>query len=520
MHRRIARGFTLVELMIVIIVIVILAVLVGVGYNGIIEGAGDRSLKSDLQSVEGKISRYKAQKGVYPDTSTANGLGLNVSNDATLLYQGDGGSWYCASITSADGATTYSISEEGVIRDKNCSLRWKAGDDSLGQFSVGTNGYACGLAFDGKVYCYGNNLSGELGNGGGYSGGFVTAAVAQGAIPAGASLKQVATGGNFACVLASNNKMYCWGGNSYGQLGDNTTTQRKTPVEVQQGAIPSAATIKQIFAGPNNMCALTNDGKLYCWGYNLVGALGDGTTTNKLVPTAVSQGTMPAGAIVRQVSMSTTVTCATITTSVDLYCWGTGGYGQLGNNGYSSSYTPSVVSRGVMPAGVAIEQVAVGDTHVCALLSNNGLYCWGTNGNGQIGDGSTTKRIAPTAVSLGVIPSSVSIRQVVSGGSYSCALASNKVYCWGRNDVGQLGNGSSVPASPYGLLTPVATVQGAMPAQGKIQKLVTVPNNFASTCAIMDDSSTYCWGRSAGYYENGAYEDRLAPVRIRMNTSL
>ncbi|MEX2222042.1 MAG: hypothetical protein WEG40_09610, partial [Candidatus Rokuibacteriota bacterium] len=210
---------------------------------------------------------------------------------------------------------------------------------------------------------------------------------------------------------------YCWGHNGYGQLGDGTTTNHTTPVQVATGQGLNHGTITHISAGGEHTCALTAavlsiGGDAYCWGRNLSGQLGDGTTTDRTTPVRVAAG------------------------------------------------------QGLTPG--AITHITTGGDHTCALTTEAGTvadhaYCWG-RGGGQLGDGTGNSHSTPVEVAPGQGLTPGTITSISAGGFHTCAVAdSGDAYCWGYNDFGQLGNGST---SNLGAYTPVRVLMPGSPSPG------------------------------------------------------
>ncbi|MBL8765641.1 MAG: biotin transporter BioY, partial [Phycisphaerae bacterium] len=170
----------------------------------------------------------------------------------------------------------------------------------------------------------------------------------------------------------------CWGSNNYGQLGDNSTTNRRTPVDVT--GLTSG--VSSVGAGGYHTCAVTTAGGAKCWGYNGYGQLGDNSTTNRLTPVDVTGLTSG----VSSVGVGAFHTCA-VTAAGGAKCWGYNGYGQLGDNSTIDRQTPVDVTG--LTSGVS----SVGaEYHTCAVTTAGGAKCWGSNNYGQLGDNSTTNR--------------------------------------------------------------------------------------------------------------------------------
>ena len=196
--------------------------------------------------------------------------------------------------------------------------------------------------------------------------------------------RQIAPGAEHTCALTSSGGVKCWGRNNYGQLGDGTTTNRLTPVDVSG----LADDVQSIEAGVAHTCALTSSGGVMCWGRNDYGQLGDGTTTNRLTPVEVNGLAVD----VQSIEAGAEYTCALTASGVTM-CWGRNDYGQLGDGTTTDRLTPVEVSD----LAVAVQAIAAGPEHSCALTSGD-IICWGGNGRGQLGDGTTTDRLTPVEV--------------------------------------------------------------------------------------------------------------------------
>jgi alpha-tubulin suppressor-like RCC1 family protein len=330
------------------------------------------------------------------------------------------------------------------------------------------------------------------------------------------SFKQIAAGYDHSCAIASNNKAYCWGDGQYGQIGNGSLESPTSPVAVAQGEMPTGATIRQIAVGSNFTCAVASDDKAYCWGNGTSGRLGNGTTDDKSTPVAVSQGAMPAGATIRQLVIGNTHACA-IASDNKAYCWGSGGSGRLGNASSSNRETPVAVSQGAIPAGATAQWIAAGDNHTCLIASDSKAYCWGSGANGALGNGDIINYNVPVAVSQGAIPAGVTFLKLSAGGAMSCAIASdNKAYCWGANTAGYLGNGNEIDQT-----APVAVVQGQMPPGATIQQISSYDHH---TCVVASDSKAYCWGSGSygrlGYGSSSSIESPVAVVQGEMPVGL
>ena len=161
---------------------------------------------------------------------------------------------------------------------------------------------------------------------------------------------QLSAGHRHTCAIASDNKAYCWGQNTYGQLGNGTTSNSSTPVAVSASGVLAGKTIKQISSSGYHSCAIASDDKVYCWGFNNRGQLGDGTTTNSNVPVAVNTSGALAGKTISQLSANGYHTCV-IDSDGKAYCWGLGLSGQLGQGTATDSSVPVAVNTSGVLAG-------------------------------------------------------------------------------------------------------------------------------------------------------------------------
>jgi alpha-tubulin suppressor-like RCC1 family protein len=327
---------------------------------------------------------------------------------------------------------------------------------------------SCALATGGVAYCWGNNSFGQLGNGTQTSS-TVPVAVS---MPSGVSFATIATGFEHTCAVTTTGTAYCWGGNYYGQLGNNASTRRSTtPVAVNMQGV-SFVTIS---IGDYHTCALTTTGTVYCWGNNANGQIGTGSAY-------ITEYRSPELVRLYGVSFSALATgnyhtCA-VTTTGAVYCWGMGANGQLGNNQETDSRAPVMA---LMPGDVSFRAIDAGSYFTCALTTIGTAYCWGFNSNGQLGDGTTTYGARPVAVSM---PSGVSFATIATGYFHACAVTTTgTAYCWGKNMNGQFGDGTTTDSA-----VPVAV---SMPSEVSFATIAPGANH---TCAFTTTGASYCWG--------------------------
>jgi alpha-tubulin suppressor-like RCC1 family protein len=303
-----------------------------------------------------------------------------------------------------------------------------------------------------------------------------------------ATATKVAAGSSHTCVLTTGGGVVCWGDNWGGQLGDGTTETRRMPTAVSGLAVG----VVDLAAGSSHTCALSTGGGVVCWGWNGYGQLGDGTTSDRLTPTPVSG--LETG--VEALAAGGEFTCA-LTTGVGVVCWGSNGYGQLGDGTTTDRLTPTAVSG--LYAGVAA--VVTGRSHTCALTTGGGVMCWGENDVGQLGDGTTSHRLTPTSVN-GL---AADVAVVAAGRFHTCALKTDgALLCWGYNGMGQLGDGTTT--SPRRTPTAVSGLQTGV---------VAVAAGGYFTCALTTGGAAACWGyNDSGQLGDGTTDDRRTPTAL------
>ena len=307
---------------------------------------------------------------------------------------------------------------------------------------------------------------------------------------------EVTAGLSHTCALNAAGSVLCWGDHTYGQLGSGTRSLgTSNPYPRSVSGLPGGA--KAVAAGDTHTCALTADGWVMCWGSNAFGQLGDGTTVSQLAPVTVT------GLIsgVQQIAAGGNHTCA-LTATGGVKCWG------------DLATTPEDVPG--LASGVSA--IAAGFMHTCAIVGDaaagGSVQCWGANDTGQLGNGTTTSSSTPVAVQgldSGVKAISAGGAPVdrFTAGGHSCAVTTTgTVKCWGWNDEGQLGDGSTVnrpaPVSVTGIIT------GAQ----------DVATGDKHTCALIGDvaggtAGVKCWGQNRyGQLGVGTTESYPTPVQV------
>ncbi|MEP7121148.1 MAG: hypothetical protein ABJE95_09570 [Byssovorax sp.] len=304
-----------------------------------------------------------------------------------------------------------------------------------GMLALAASGDTCAVTVAGALLCWGHNESGQLGNG--TMQGSLTP---MGVSGLGSGARAVAAGGLHTCAVTAAGAALCWGENSSGELGDGTAAASLVPVAVK--GLSSGVTA--VAVGFGHSCAITGAKTVKCWGLDKYGELGNGAASEVPVKTPVDvKGLVSVAAI----ASSSLHTCA-LDTSGLVSCWGHNLDGELGNGTTADSSVP----QGVMGLPDGVTAIGVGTSHTCAVTKEGGVKCWGNNSFGQLGDGSIMKSSSPVDVqglSSGVVA-------VALGFDHTCAvLTTGAVKCWGGNFYSQLGNGTTtqslVPVDVKGL---------------------------------------------------------------------
>ena len=311
--------------------------------------------------------------------------------------------------------------------------------------------HSVALCSDGTLAAWGYNGNGQLGNNS-TTDSPVPVAVNLSGVLSGKTVVAVAAGHARSVALCSDGTVAAWGDGSYGQLGNDSTTDSPVPVAVSSTGILSGKTVVAIAAGQYHSVALCSDGTLAAWGWNGNGQLGDNSTTNSPVPVAVSSTGVLSGKTVVAVAAGSSHSVA-LCSDGTVAAWGDNGWGSLGNNSTTNSPVPVVVTGTGVLSGKNVVAVAAGSNHSVALCSDGTVAAWGYNGNGQLGNNSTTQSNVPVTVTrTGVLSGKTVV--AVAAGQQSMALCSDgTVAAWGYNVFGQLGNNSTTNSSVPVLVT-------------------------------------------------------------------
>jgi Regulator of chromosome condensation (RCC1) repeat len=293
-------------------------------------------------------------------------------------------------------------SREACVLNETPELRFSNPEGPGSAAGIGGAAGAGGTAADGASGTGGAAGAGQGDAGsGGASGTGGTAGTSGGGVGGGPLfVSQVVAGGGRSCALVSGGAIQCWGFNGSGQLGNGTTTDQSTPVSVRQSPDgPPLIGAQTLALGDGHSCALLSGGQVQCWGSNISGQLGNGTTNDQSTPVSVRQspdGPPLTGA--QTLALGNYHSCARLTGD-QVHCWGDNRHGALGDGTTTNRNTPaSVLQSPTGPSLAGVQALTLGSGHSCALLTGGPVQCWGRNSLGQLGDGTTNDRYNPVPV--------------------------------------------------------------------------------------------------------------------------
>ncbi|GIL16465.1 MAG: hypothetical protein BroJett040_02160 [Oligoflexia bacterium] len=347
---------------------------------------------------------------------------------------------------------------------------------------ISAGGYHTCAIIDGGVWCWGSNTYGQLGKpiGTNYSTPTpVDSTILQ------SDVTDISAGMDHTCAV-KNGGVYCWGENTQGQLGAASPSASYLPIT----AIAANSSTTSVSVGYDYTCAIVN-GAAKCWGDNLHGQLGSSGGGQRYTPAVITG----LEANVTSISAGYAHTCAIVGGAAK--CWGYNVSGQLGNNSFANSSSPVDVQLFTSD----FLAISAGFFHTCATLLDGSMVCWGENSSGRLGDGTTINKLVPTPV-LNIS----NLLNIDTGGYHTCAISpSNSLYCWGYNGAGQLGIGSGMDTNiPIQITTPAEITNS----------FTKITSGYHHTCTIAN-KSIYCWGdNSSGQLSNGNITSLNSPQLI------
>ena len=332
-----------------------------------------------------------------------------------------------------------------VVLANGTTVEWSEGNAVFTENSVISSSGAgrCSILANYSMYCSGTNNYGQLGLG--------STASSAGYVSLSPEPVVVDEGKDHTCAILVDASLWCWGRNHHGQVGDDSTTNRVSPVQVDLGTGVDAVAVS---AGDDHTCAITDSGDVMCWGYNIRGQLGDGTTNETHIPIEANHSTG-----LRAVSLVTAgrSTCA-IFDNGSVGCWGSK-YTVFSDNGAVTGNV-HLVDLGVGVTAMMLDGIA---SHTCAVTDNGSMQCWGVNTNGQLGDGNCSSTINSDCSSENSFPgegdstvqvnlsAGLTVLAAATSADATCALLSDdSLRCWGAQS-GEFDNTSDLKLNPFEL---------------------------------------------------------------------
>ncbi len=446
------------------------------------------------QEIPSFINKYKAHILVL--IATLGIVLLGCENKAAAKVAGEEQQEYYRLYIVAGDNHTVGIAEDGSLWswgkngkgqlgdgtkiDKNIPVRVQKTGTTAGTFVANTTKWKVVVAgsyhtvaidIDGHLWSWGGNDSGQLGDGTKIAKSTPVRVrqvgeTAEAFIDNTMKWNAVAAGDNHTVGIAEDGSLWSWGKNGKGQLGDGTKIAKSTPVRVQKTGTTEEPLVdnitkwKVVAAGSYRTVGIAEDGSLWSWGKNDNGELGDGTTTNKSIPVQVQKKTEEGGFVDNTTKWKAVSTGDNHTVGIDsdgnMWSWGLNDYGQLGDGTKTNKSIPVPVR--VQKTGTTEEPlvdnitkwkvVAAGARHTAAIDSDENLWSWGKNDNGELGDGTTTNKSIPVRVQQAgtepFVDNTTKWKVVSVGDNHTVGIDSDEnLWSWGANNSGQLGDGTA-----------------------------------------------------------------------------
>ena len=361
------------------------------GFSNATDGDFDRVFTTTSEIVDRFVGSrlwgcgYNGGGALGDNTTIKKSSPVQVYGGSTNWKQVAGGGYHTAAIKTDGtlwcwGGGNFGVLGNNTVADKSSPVQTIAGGTNWMWVSCGYR-VVSSIKTDGTLWCWGYNAQGQLGDNN-----IADKSSPVQTITGGNNWKQSANGKNFTSAIKTDGTLWLWGGNGYGQLGDNTNVDKSSPVQT----IAGGTNWKLVSACNYTTCAIKNDGTLWGWGTNGSGQLGTGVSANNIRSPVQ---TVAGGTTWKQVAVGFFHTCA-IKTDGTLWVWGQNDLGQLGSNNTSSYSSPIQTSAG----GTNWKQVACGYKHTVAIKIDGSLWSWGQDIYGQLGDNSITNKSAPVNI--------------------------------------------------------------------------------------------------------------------------
>lgn len=365
--------------------------------------------------------------------------------------------------------------------------------------------YSCALRQDGSAFCWGQNTFGQLGNG--------SQSPSSTPVPVsgGLTFTQMAVGDIHACGIDPGGVLYCWGANGSGQLGAGLPTGLSTA----PAAVAGSLRFLTISAGLRTTCGISTGGNSYCWGMNQFGELGNGVVG---VASTVPAEVVNSDALRFQVLRTGFQASCGSTAEFALHCWGSNLLGLFGNGPPTIPVTATFPTPVPAGNGLAFSTFDAGSRYICALDASQAAWCWGRNTTGELGLGTNTPSDIPRPVAGGLAFAFLDANASNNVLAHTCGVTpTDAAYCWGSNRAGQLGAvGASTCTFPQPAAPPLVFNCSLSPIAvgGNIGfRSIAVGNEH--TCGVATDGAGYCWGaNNSGQLGDGTLANRSQPTSV------
>lgn len=403
------------------------------------------------------INQYPITYHTFDTHDPLNTVQLEAGEAITNLFIGG---FHSAAVTSQGRMFTWGSNSSGRLGDGTTTHRDIPTDITAhfgldggeGIISTALGSYhSSALTSEGRVFTWGSNYYGQLGDGTTTNRVVPTDITAHFGLEEGETVISMSLGRNHSQALTSEGRIFTWGENWYGQLGDGSTTDSYTPIDIthQFGLAPDE-TLSVIALGYYHSSALTSQGRMFTWGENWEGQLGDDTDIDKPVPTDITyQFGLESGETIIGISMGHYHSSA-VTSQGRMFTWGDNWEGQLGDGTTTNKYIPEdITDQFDLQTEESLSSISLGAYYTSAITDEGRIFTWGANNKGQLGDGTYSNVDTPKEITshLG-LPMNESVSGIYSGSFHAAVLTDQgRVFTWGNNEDGQLGNSMTINQS-------------------------------------------------------------------------
>ncbi len=363
-----------------------------------------------------------------------------------------------------------------------------------------------------RAYTWGENSRGTLGIGeGGASQHHSPVSVSATGALLGKTILKISTGINHTLALCSDGTLAAWGQNDYGQLGDGTTTDRYTPVRITSSVFPRGARLVSVAAGENHSLALFSDGTAVAWGQNFDGQLGDNSTTQRNAPVRVDATGVLSTRKVTAIAAGGRHSLA-LCADGEIASWGANGTGQLGDSSLLQRNVPVIITARGALTGKQVTALSAGSNHSLALTLDGRVAAWGSNQDGQLGDGTNIDKNLPVSLSINGVLEGKTAASVSAGSKHNLALCTDgTVAAWGANTGGRLGDGTTTSRNRSVAVTAVGALNG--------KTVLNIAAGAYHSFASCSDGTLASWGgNTSGILGDGTTNDSHVPTMVNTAT--